>query len=255
MRRRRDVARTAHLPAIACTAYKCLAHLYAMQACVKRGKSFIDSRYYQMKHLFRGLSTCRLCLCLAILILGWVPARADFLWFKQQQKAQVTPPSQLLGKQQPAVFNREVYDRMNADNINVLVSLSRQRLYATVGNDVAIDSPISSGKAARKTPSGSFTVLQKDPDHRSSVYGNFVDSSGRIVRGGVSALIDAAPSGSHFEGAPMKWFMRLTWEGVGMHVGILPGYPASHGCIRLPADVAQALYAKVRIGTPVKVVD
>jgi lipoprotein-anchoring transpeptidase ErfK/SrfK len=87
------------------------------------------------------------------------------------------------------------------------------------------------------------------------VYGNFVDSSGRIVRGGVSALIDAAPSGSHFEGAPMRWFMRLTWEGVGMHVGILPGYPASHGCIRLPAEVAQALYVKVKIGTPVKVVD
>jgi lipoprotein-anchoring transpeptidase ErfK/SrfK len=184
-----------------------------------------------------------------------VPAHADFLWFKQQQKAQVTPPGQLVNKQQPAVFNREVYDRMNAENINILVSLSRQRLYATVGNDVAIDSPISSGKAARRTPSGNFTVLQKDPDHRSSVYGNFVDSSGRIVRGGVSALIDAAPSGSHFEGAPMKWFMRLTWEGVGMHVGILPGYPASHGCIRLPAEVAQALYTKVKIGTPVKVVD
>jgi lipoprotein-anchoring transpeptidase ErfK/SrfK len=232
-----------------------LEHLRAMQACVTRGKSFIDSQYHQMKNLFRGRSTCRFCLCSALLVLGWVPAHADFLWFKQQQKAQVTAPSQLLNKQQPAVFNREVYDRMNPENINILVSLSRQRLYATVGNDVAIDSPISSGKAARRTPSGNFTVLQKDPDHRSSVYGNFVDSSGRIVRGGVSALIDAAPSGSHFEGAPMKWFMRLTWEGVGMHVGILPGYAASHGCIRLPAEVAQALYTKVKIGTPVKVVD
>jgi lipoprotein-anchoring transpeptidase ErfK/SrfK len=184
-----------------------------------------------------------------------MPARADFLWFKQQQKAQVAPPSQLLGKQQPAVFNREVYDRMNAENISILVSLSRQRLYASIGEDVAIDSPISSGKAARRTPSGSFTVLEKDPNHHSSVYGNFVDSSGRVVRGGVSALIDAAPSGTHFAGAPMKWFMRLTWEGVGMHVGILPGYAASHGCIRLPADVAEALYAKVKVGTPVKVVD
>jgi lipoprotein-anchoring transpeptidase ErfK/SrfK len=226
-----------------------------MQACVQRGKSFIDSQYHQMKHLFRGLSAWRFCLPLVFLALGWVPAQADFLWFKQQQKAQVTSPGQLISKQQPAVFNREVYDRMNPENINILVSLSRQRLYATVGQDVAIDSPICSGKAARRTPTGNFTVLQKDPDHRSSVYGNFVDSSGRIVRGGVSALIDAAPSGTHFEGAPMKWFMRLTWEGVGMHVGILPGYPASHGCIRLPADVAQALYTKVKVGTAVKVVD
>jgi lipoprotein-anchoring transpeptidase ErfK/SrfK len=144
---------------------------------------------------------------------------------------------------------------MDASNMNILVSLSRQRLTVTVGQDVAIDSPISSGKAARRTPSGNFTVLEKDPDHHSSVYGNFVDSSGRIVRGGVSALIDAAPSGSHFEGAPMRWFMRLTWEGVGMHVGILPGYAASHGCIRLPADVAQALYVKVKVGTPVKVAE
>jgi lipoprotein-anchoring transpeptidase ErfK/SrfK len=230
-------------------------NLPAMQACVYRGKSFIDSRYYQMNYLFRGLSARHFYLVLSLLLLGWTPARADFLWFKQQQKAQVAPPSQLLGKQQPAVFNREVYDRMNAENISILVSLSRQRLYASIGEDVAIDSPISSGKAARRTPSGSFTVLEKDPNHHSSVYGNFVDSSGRVVRGGVSALIDAAPSGTHFAGAPMKWFMRLTWEGVGMHVGILPGYAASHGCIRLPADVAEALYAKVKVGTPVKVVD
>jgi lipoprotein-anchoring transpeptidase ErfK/SrfK len=230
-------------------------NLPAMQACVYRGKSFIDSRYYQMNYLFRGLSARHFYLVLSLLLLGWTPARADFLWFKQQQKAQVAPPSQLLGKQQPAVFNREVYDRMNAENISILVSLSRQRLYASIGEDVAIDSPISSGKAARRTPSGSFTVLEKDPNHHSSVYGNFVDSSGRVVRGGVSALIDAAPSGTHFAGAPMKWFMRLTWEGVGMHVGILPGYAASHGCIRLPADVAEALYTKVKVGTPVKVVD
>ena len=177
---------------------------------------------------------------------SWTPARADFLWFKQQQKAQVTPPSQLVGKQQPAIINREVYDRMDASNITILVSLSRQRLYASIGEEVAIDSPVSSGKAARRTPSGNFTVLEKDPNHHSSVYGNFVDSGGRVVRGGVSALIDAAPSGSHFEGAPMKWFMRLTWEGVGMHVGILPGYAASHGCIRLTNWDAMELAAIVR---------
>jgi lipoprotein-anchoring transpeptidase ErfK/SrfK len=230
-------------------------HLCAMQACVNRGKSFIDSRYYQMNYLFRGLCARCFYLLVSLLFLGWTPARADFLWFKQQQKAQVTPPSQLVGKQQPAIINREVYDRMDASNITILVSLSRQRLYASIGEEVAIDSPISSGKAARRTPSGNFTVLEKDPNHHSSVYGNFIDSGGRVVRGGVSALIDAAPSGSHFEGAPMKWFMRLTWEGVGMHVGILPGYAASHGCIRLPSDVAQALYAKVKVGTPVKVVD
>jgi len=137
--------------------------------------------------------------------------------------------------------------------MSVVGSLSRRRLLVKAGEETAIDSPLSSGKRARPTPTGTFPILQKDPDHRSNVYGNFVDLHGRIVRGGVSALIDSAPSGSHFEGAPMTWFMRLTWEGVGMHVGILPGYAASHGCIRLPSEVAQDLYAKVNVGTVVRV--
>ena len=78
---------------------------------------------------------------------------------------------------------------------------------------------------------------------------------GRVVRAGVSARIDSAPSGSHYEGAPMFYFMRLTSEGVGMHIGILPGYPASHGCIRMPAEIAPQIYAHVKIGTPVQVIN
>ena len=54
-------------------------------------------------------------------------------------------------------------------------------------------------------------------------------------------------------GAHMKWFCRITWNWVGFHVGILPGYPASHGCIRLPADIAPLIYQKVKIGTPVTI--
>jgi lipoprotein-anchoring transpeptidase ErfK/SrfK len=98
-------------------------------------------------------------------------------------------------------------------------------------------------------------VLEKDPNHHSTLYGDFVDSSGRIVRAGVSARIDSAPSGTHFAGAAMKWFMRLTEDGVGMHVGILPGYPASHGCIRMPLDGAKLFYDHVKVGTPVEVGD
>jgi lipoprotein-anchoring transpeptidase ErfK/SrfK len=98
-------------------------------------------------------------------------------------------------------------------------------------------------------------VLEKDPNHHSSLYGDFVDGYGRIVRAGVSAKIDAAPSGTRFAGATMKWFMRLTDEGVGMHVGILPGYPASHGCIRMPFDGAKLFYDHVKVGTPIEVGD
>ena len=69
----------------------------------------------------------------------------------------------------------------------------------------------------------------------------------------MSLKVDSAPSGTRYVGAPMKWFMRLTNGGVGMHVGILPGYPASHGCIRLPSNIAPLIYAKVKTGTPVVV--
>ncbi|MBV9489486.1 MAG: L,D-transpeptidase family protein [Verrucomicrobia bacterium] len=164
-------------------------------------------------------------------------------------------PQQLIQRQAPAVFNRDVYNRLSPENASVIVSLSRQRAYVMAGNEVAIDSPISSGKRAGMTPTGDFTVLQKDKDHHSTVYGNFVDFRGRTVRAGVSARIDSAPSGTRFEGAPMTYFMRITWEGVGLHVGILPGYPASHGCIRLPFEVAQATFYKVKVGTPVRVVN
>jgi lipoprotein-anchoring transpeptidase ErfK/SrfK len=122
-----------------------------------------------------------------------------------------------------------------------------------LNGEIAIDTPISSGKASGMTPVGTFAIQEKDPDHKSNVYGNFIDAQGRVVRGGVSVRIDSAPSGTRFEGAPMKWFMRVS-EGVGMHVGILPGYPASHGCIRMPEKIAQMFYEKVKVGTPVEIV-
>jgi lipoprotein-anchoring transpeptidase ErfK/SrfK len=124
-----------------------------------------------------------------------------------------------------------------------------------IGDEIVADGPISSGKRGHGTPSGHFTVMEKDPNHHSSLYGNFVDGAGRVVRAGVSARIDSAPSGTHFAGAPMQWFLRLTGEGVGMHVGILPGYPASHGCIRESVDGAKLFYDHARVGTPVDVGD
>jgi len=161
--------------------------------------------------------------------------------------------SAYISRQAPLKVNQSVLRQATSDNVRVRVSLPRQRAYLMVGEQVAADSPISSGKAGHGTPTGHFSVLEKDPDHRSSIYGDFVDGSGRVVRAGISAKIDSAPSGTHYVGAPMTWFMRLTGEGVGMHVGILPGYPASHGCIRMPSDGAKLFYDTVKIGTPVTV--
>ena len=158
--------------------------------------------------------------------------------------------SELIKAQPAMVTNAAVLKSLTPDNAHVRVSLSRQRAYLMTGDQIAIDSPISSGKRGHTSPTGSFTILEKDKDHRSNIYGDYVDSQGRIVRGGISSQIDSAPSGTHFVGAPMKWFMRLTGEGVGMHVGILPGYPASHGCIRMPEPAAAVFYAHVKVGTP-----
>src|SRR5438046_10393506 len=143
--------------------------------------------------------------------------------------------------------------KVTAENAHVSVSLTNQRAYLMTGEEIAIDSPISSGKRGHTTPNGSFAVLEKDKDHHSNLYGDYKDSQGRTVRGGISAQIDSAPSGTHFVGASMKWFMRLTGEGVGMHVGILPGYAASHGCIRMPAPADAQFYSHVKVGTPVRV--
>ena len=161
--------------------------------------------------------------------------------------------SELISRQPPIKINQSVYDSLTPDQSHIVVSLSKQRAFLLRGDEVAIDSPISSGKRAGMTPHGRFSVMEKDKDHRSSVYGDFVDRSGRTVRGGVSLKIDSAPSGTHYVGAPMKWFMRLTSDGVGMHIGILPGYPASHGCIRMPPQGAEMFYNRVKVGTPVEI--
>jgi len=161
--------------------------------------------------------------------------------------------SELISRQAGISTNNEILAKVTPDNAHVIVSLTKQRAYLMTGEEIAIDSPISSGKRGHTSPNGSFSVLEKDKDHRSNIYGDYVDSSGRTVRGGISSQIDSAPSGTHYVGASMKWFMRLTAQGVGMHVGILPGYPASHGCIRMPEPAAAAFYAHVKVGTPVRV--
>jgi lipoprotein-anchoring transpeptidase ErfK/SrfK len=158
--------------------------------------------------------------------------------------------SDLIKTQPPMSTNAPVLQSVTPDNAHVFVSLSKQRAYLMTGDQIAIDSPISSGKRGHTSPTGKFTILEKDKDHHSNLYGDYKDSKGRTVRGGISAHIDSAPSGTHFVGASMKWFMRLTGEGVGMHVGILPGYPASHGCIRMPEPAAALFYSHVKVGTP-----
>jgi len=164
-------------------------------------------------------------------------------------------PGELIQKQAPMKVNQDLLKQATPENTRIVVSIPKQRAYLMIGEEIVADAPVSSGKRGHESPQGHMRVLEKDPNHHSTLYGDFVDGSGRIVRGGVSARIDSAPSGTHFAGAAMKWFLRLTEDGVGMHIGILPGYPASHGCIRESVDGAKLFYDHAKVGTPVDVGD
>jgi lipoprotein-anchoring transpeptidase ErfK/SrfK len=190
----------------------------------------------------------------ALFALGWALAfPSGAAAGESRGKKKMRPAGEMVRKQAPPKITARLKEKINPENSYVIVSLSKQRAYLMVDGETYIDTPISSGKRAGMTPTGSFSISQKHKDHRSNIYGNFVDSKGRIVRGGISLKIDSAPAGTHYVGAPMWYFMRLTDSGVGMHVGILPGYPASHGCIRLPEEIAPLIYEKVRVGTKVTI--
>jgi hypothetical protein len=185
--------------------------------------------------------------------LGFGPEQASAQLFGRRRE-KMRKPGEVLRRQEPPKVYEHLEPLISPSNARVLISLSKQRAWLMAGENVYIDTPVSTGKRAGSTPTGSFRITQKDPDHRSSIYGDFVDRQGRVVRAGISLKVDSAPSGTRYLGAPMRWFMRLTDSGVGMHTGILPGYPASHGCIRLPEEMARTIYSKVKIGTPVQIV-
>jgi lipoprotein-anchoring transpeptidase ErfK/SrfK len=143
----------------------------------------------------------------------------------------------------------------DGDNIggkpSVKISLTEQRAYFYKNGLLVGVSQLSTGREGLVTPVGHFAIIQKDKDHVSTKYGDFVDNAGHVVKPNV-AISDPKPPGSHFKGAPMPYFMRIV-DGVGMHAGYLPGYPASHGCIRMPEFMAENFFKSLSTGTPVTI--
>jgi len=114
-----------------------------------------------------------------------------------------------------------------AGPVVIIVSLPEQRMYV-YRNGVRIgESTVSTGTNGHPTPTGMFTILQKKVRHESNIY----------------------------KVAKMPHMQRLTWTGIAMHAGHLPGYPASHGCVRLPVDFAEKLYSVTQSGTSVIIAD
>jgi lipoprotein-anchoring transpeptidase ErfK/SrfK len=135
---------------------------------------------------------------------------------------------------------------------SVKIKLAEQRAYFYKGGQLVGISQLSTGREGMGTSTGSFSIIQKDQTHVSSLYGDYVDSSDNVVVANVDVSKDPKPPGTHFKGAPMPYFMRIV-GGTGMHAGYLPGYPASHGCIRMPEFMAENFFRSVSVGTPVTI--
>jgi lipoprotein-anchoring transpeptidase ErfK/SrfK len=134
----------------------------------------------------------------------------------------------------------------------VIINLSEQRAYLLEDSKISLVSPIASGKAGWSTPTGSFSIISKDIDHHSQSFGSVLDPSGNIANGNATPGSYVAP-GFHYQAAPMPFYMQFG-PAFGMHAGYLPGYPASHGCVRMPRDLAEQFFDRVSIRTPVLVV-
>ena len=123
--------------------------------------------------------------------------------------------------------NRFIWNDVDsAEPVSIVINIGEQRAYVYRGEQLVAATTVSTGKDGKETPSGTFTILQKEVDHKSNLY----------------------------NAAPMPFMQRLTWDGVAIHAGRNPGFPASHGCIRVPAAFAKKLFEVTDVGTQVTVV-
>lgn len=139
---------------------------------------------------------------------------------------------------------------------SMIVNVDTQRATLYSGEEIVGWTYVASGITSFPTPTGDFTILEKVKDKVSNLYGKGYDADGNLVNSDFKQGRDVLPPGGKFTAAPMKFFMRLTNDGVGMHIGAItrPGRRASHGCIRLPSKMAPILYEHAALGTPVKIV-
>jgi hypothetical protein len=143
-------------------------------------------------------------------------------WTKSKQHPFGTNPASM----KPGDYTWAPERAPNGEIISI-VSLPEQHVYVYRGGRLIAVSTCSTGRKGHRTPTGVFTVLQKDKDHVSSTY----------------------------KGAKMPYMERLTWSGIALHAGNLPGYPASHGCIRLPLDFAHKLFSISHLGMVIILAD
>ncbi|TDU66161.1 L,D-transpeptidase-like protein [Prosthecobacter fusiformis] len=139
---------------------------------------------------------------------------------------------------------------------SIKINVDEQIAYLYNGKDQIGWTYVATGITSFPTPTGEFKIIEKVADKVSNLYGKGYDANGKLVNSDFKQGRDLLPPGGRFEAAKMTYFMRLTNDGVGMHIGPIPrpGRRASHGCIRLPSKFAGTIYRSVTLGTPVTIV-
>ncbi|NPV21557.1 L,D-transpeptidase family protein [Bradyrhizobium aeschynomenes] len=156
---------------------------------------------------------------------------ASYYYWNDSRPVTIAPPAfpamprkpKVRHGQKPVTIEKEAAKPQGP--ITIAVSISKQQLKVYDANGLFAEAPVSTGMKGHSTPMGVFSVIQKQKFHRSNIY----------------------------SGAPMPFMQRITWSGVALHAGVLPGYPASHGCIRMPASFAPRIYGWTRMGSRVLV--
>lgn len=138
---------------------------------------------------------------------------------------------------------------------SIVIDLSEQQASFYKGNKLVGVSAISSGREGYGTPTGQYKITQKNPNHVSNLYGDYVNAQGDVLVRNVAYKKDPMPPGARFAGSPMPYFMRLGRTAVGLHQGFLPGVPDSHGCIRMPERMVKIFFEQAPPGTPVTIVE
>lgn len=138
----------------------------------------------------------------------------------------------------------------------VKIDLNQQRATYYRGKEEVGWSYVATGKEGYGTPAGTYSISEKVVDKHSNIYGIIEDEFGNEVDGDARVGREKIPPGCRFVHAPMPYWMRITSYGIGLHAGRIPqpGEPASHGCIRLPREMAEIVYDNAPPGTPVTIV-
>jgi len=186
-----------------------------------------DTRVGGQRPCFRGENFWRIAFLAAIGSLGALPQAEAAIYYWQEsgpgvsQSVPFAPPRQSKARRKAVLSEKESAKPQGPLIISISITEQRLRLYDA--NGLFAESPVSTGVPDHPTPMGVFSVIQKQKFHQSNIY----------------------------SGAPMPFMQRITWSGIALHAGVVPGHPASHGCIRMPAAFAVKMWNWTRMGARV----